>query len=90
MGPPRHRKPTPKHAAAAKAIVDNAYRGADKRRRSNPKTRPKSSPRNSDVLLTGDDTLATKIATSPPPEKAIGPPKRTSATVSIYVVTTSV
>ncbi len=36
MGPPR--KPTPKHAATAKAIVDNAYRGADKRRRSNPKS----------------------------------------------------
>ena len=91
MGPPR--KPTPKHAAAAKAIVDDAYRGADKRRRLNPKTRPrpKSSPRTSDVLLTGDDTPATKIATSPPPpEKAIGPLKRTSTTVSIYVVTTSI
>jgi len=92
MGPPR--KPTPKHAAAAKAIVDDAYIGADKRRRLNPKTRPrprpKSSPRTSDVLLTGDNTPATKIATSPPPEKATGPPKRTSATVSIYVVTTSV
>jgi len=71
MGPPR--KPTPKHAAAAKVIVDDAYRGTDKRRRRlNLKTRPKSSPRTSDVLL-GDDTLATKIATSPPPEKAIGP-----------------
>jgi len=71
MGPPR--KPTPKHAAAAKAIVDDACRGADKRRRrSNPKTRPKSGPRTSDVLLS-DDTLATEIATSPPPEKAIGP-----------------
>jgi len=84
VGPPR--KPTPKHAAAAKAIVDDAYIGADKRRRSNPK----SGPRTSDVLLTGDDTPATEIATSPPPEKAIGPPKRTSATVSAYVVTTSV
>jgi len=92
MGPPRHRKPTPKHAAAAKAIVDDACIGADKRRRSNPKTRPrpKSGPRTSDVLLTGDDTLATEIATSPPPEKAIEPPKRTSATVGAYVVTTSV
>jgi len=90
MGPPR--KPTPKHAAAAKAIVDDACIGANKRRRPNPKTRPrpKSSPRTSDVLLTGDDTLATKIATSLPPEKAIGPPKRTSTTASIYVVTTSV
>ena len=82
MGPPR--KPTPKHAATAKAIVDDAYRGADKRRRLNPKTRPKSSPR------TSDDIPATKIATSPHPEKAIGPPKRTSTTVSIYVVTTSI
>ncbi len=90
MGPPR--KPTPKHAAAAKAIVDDACIGTDKRRRSNPKTRPrpKSSPRTSDVLLTGDDTPATEIATSPPLEKATGPPKRTSATVSAYVVTTSV
>ena len=74
MGPPRHRKPTPKHAATAKAIVNNAYIGANKRRL-NPKTRPrpKSSPRTSDVLLTGDNILATKIATSLPPEKAIGP-----------------
>jgi len=77
MAPPR--KPTPKHAAAAKVIVNNAYRGANKRRRLNLKTRPKSSPRpksslrTSDVLLTGDDILATKIATSLPPEKAIGP-----------------
>ncbi len=90
MGPPR--KPTPKYAATAKVIVNDAYIGADKRRRLNPKTRPrpKSGPRTSDVLLTGDDILATKIATSPPPEKAIGPPKRTSTTVSAYVVTTSV
>ncbi len=71
MAPPR--KPTPKYAAAAKVIVNNAYRGANKRRRLNPKTRPKSSPRTSDVLLTGDNILATKIATSLPPEKAIGP-----------------
>jgi len=90
VGPPR--KPTPKHAVVAKAIVNNAYIGTNKRRRLNPNTRPrpKSSPSTSDVLLTGDNILATKIATSPPPEKAIGPPKRTSTTVSIYVVTTSV
>jgi len=95
MGPPHHRKPLSKNALAAKAIVDEACRGADKRKsNTKPKLKLKSTPRTrtraSDVLLTGDDTPATEMATSPPPEKAIGPQKKTPATVGAYVVTTSV